>query len=159
MIASRTPSQLSIQYGDTWVWEKCVCTDSIMSHTITTPIYYRVDRKWDTLEGKCAETQVTIYAIHNIPSTYRHKYSTKHVQTDNKGVSKILYSIQYVPWTSFHFILDFFNTEISKSHDPLMSIIYVIAVHDRSIFNNRLHGLWELGRERNNKAIVRFENP
>ena len=122
MIASRTPSQLSIQYGDTLVWEKCVCTDSIMSHTITTPIYYRVDRKWDTLEGKCAETQVTIYAIHNIPSTYRHKYSTKHVQTDNKGVSKILYGIQYV-------LLDFFSLHSWSSKNGNDQITWPINVH------------------------------
>ena len=38
-----------------------------MSHTTTTPIYYRVDRYWDTLRGKRAETQVTIYAIYDIP--------------------------------------------------------------------------------------------
>ena len=60
---------------------------------------------------------------------------------------------------SFDYILDFVKTEMYKSHDPLMSIIYVIAVHDRSIFNNRLLGLWELSNVRNNKAIVRFENP
>ena len=60
---------------------------------------------------------------------------------------------------SFDYILDVVKTEMSKSHDPLMSIIYVIAVQNRSIFNNRLHGLWELSSKRNNKAIERFENP
>ena len=76
-----------------------------------------------------------------------------------RGFLRFFTAYNMSSWVSFDYILDFIKTEMSKSHDPLMSIIYVIAVHDRSIFNNRLHGLWELSSERNNKAIVRFENP
>ena len=76
-----------------------------------------------------------------------------------RGFLRFFTAYNMSSWGSFDYILDFVKTEMSKSHDPLMSIIYVTAVHDRSIFNNMLHGLWELSSERNNKAIVRFENP